>query len=196
MNEFWSYDDFDRYEQMHVPEGVSRAAGDPQKPEQFGVVRIVKLKGMDDDGDSMIVVLPLDITVSVSNRDTASDKINEIARLAREAAYLRQVLNATRNLRLENNLARMREIERMAITEKLTGCEQPFTSFLAAQQERLAAEAQGVERGYRDVLVRLIERVRRLGELGMFHMDTSAGYFDAFSLSNYEELLRVLGERR
>lgn len=194
MLEVWSYDDFDRSEELPVPDGIPRmpVGNNPNEPEQFGVIKIVKLKSADDDGHCMTIVLPLGITVSVDNRNTVPDNINEIVRCAREVVYFRQLQQRAHNLRIQVNLERMQSIERLGIAENLLAREAAFIEFLRLQQEQLGTSIAEVESSYQEVTGQVVQRLRRLKELGMFHIDSPAGYFDNSTLSHYEKMLQGL----
>lgn len=194
MDEVWSYDDYDNSEELPVPDGIPRIPADhnPHEPEQFGVMKIVKLKSADDDGHCMTIVLPLGITVSVDNRNTAPENINEIVTLVREVVYFRQLQQKACNLRIQVNLERMRSIERLGVAENLLEHETAFTEFLKLQQEQLGSSLAKVETSYREVTEQVVQRLRRLKELGIFHIDSPAGYFDNFTLPRYEEMLQGL----
>jgi hypothetical protein len=196
MEEVWSYEDFDRSEALPVPDGIPRMpeGNRPDKPEQFGVIKIVM--SADGDGHCMTVVLPLGITVSVDNRNTAPENVNEIVRLVREVVYFRQLQQEADNLRIEVNLERMRSIERLGIAENLLEHETAFTEFLKQQQEQLGSSISEVESSYREVTEQVVQRLRRLKELGIFHIDSPAGYFDNFTLPLYEKMLQSLSVKQ
>ncbi|MDO8649596.1 MAG: hypothetical protein Q7R81_07525 [Candidatus Peregrinibacteria bacterium] len=195
MDEVWSYEDYDdKYEELAVPEGVPRMpeGNDPHQPEKFGVMKIVKLKSSDGDGHSMIIVLPLGIKVYIDHRDTEANKIISIVTLAREVVYFRQLQQEASGIRTQVHIERLQNIERLGIAGNLLEHETAFTDFLRLQQENLAASIQTVERSYKEITEQIIDRLRTLKELGMFHIDSPAGYFDMFTLSDYEELLASL----